>query len=227
MIRDNILGLRNRISSVCKKTSRNPDEITIIAVSKGRNAEQIKEVTEAGIKDIGENKVQEAFLKYKQLSDLTKSKEIRWHMIGYLQTNKVKDAVKIFDMIQSVDSIRLAAEINKHAAKINKIQDVLLEINVSGEMSKFGFKPSEAVNVAGEISKFKNINLKGLMCIAPLVKNPEETRQYFRMLRELMEKINISTNQQLTILSMGMTDDFEIAIEEGSNMIRLGRAIFM
>ncbi len=203
-----------------------PNEITIIAASKGRSAEEIEETIAAGITHIGENKVQEALLKYQDLSALTKSKQVKWHMIGHLQTNKVKDAVKIFDMIQSVDSIRLAAEINKHAAKINKIQDVLLEINVSVQMSKFGFKPSEAVNVAGEISKFKNISLKGLMCIAPVVKNPEETRQYFRMLRELMEKINISTNQQLTSLSMGMTNDFEIAIEEGSNMIRLGRAIF-
>ena len=153
---------------------------------------------------------------------------IRWHMVGHLQTNKVKDAVKIFDLIHSVDSAHLAAEIDKQALKINKIQDILIEIKTSPEVTKSGIKPDEAIEVIKEIDKFKNINIKGLMTIAPLADDPQKARPYFRMLRELMDKINALhvTPNRLHVLSMGMTDDFEIAIEEGSTMVRLGRAIF-
>ena len=230
MIKDNILKVKERISSICTKINQDAGKITIIAVSKGRTIEQMKEVVEAGITDIGENRVQEAVIKYKGLitSELENSRAIKWHMVGHLQTNKVKDVVRIFDLIQSVDSVRLAKEIDKQADKINKIQDIFVEIKTSPEESKFGLKPDEAIKVIKDIVRLKNINIKGLMTIAPVVDDPEKARPYFRMLREFEDKINELqvTSYKLGVLSMGMTDDFEIAIEEGSNMVRLGRAIF-
>lgn len=219
---------------MCSRINRDPSEIRIVAVSKGRTVEQIKEVVRSGIIDIGENKVQEAILKYAQLSQQAgetigyRLSAVKWHMVGHLQTNKVKEAVNIFDLIQSVDTLRLAQEINKQAAKINKIQDILLEINVSGEESKFGLKPQESIKIVEDMAKFKNVNIKGLMTVAPISDDPEHVRPYFRKLRELKNKINESriTNYQLQFLSMGMTDDFEVAVEEGANVVRLGRAIF-
>ena len=222
MIKDNVLKIKERL----------PGNVTIVAVSKNRTIEEIKEAFVAGITDIGENKIQEALSKYNEITrqrvNETTSQRIKWHMVGHLQTNKVKDAVKIFDLIQSVDSLRLAQEIDKQAAKIDKIQDVLIEIKTSSEATKFGLKPDEAIEVIKGIGKLKNVNIKGLMTIAPVVDNPEKARPYFRLLREIRDKIYELrvTSYELRILSMGMTDDFEIAIQEGANMVRLGRAIF-
>jgi hypothetical protein len=229
MIKDNLSKVYRRISFACSKNNLNPSSVTIVAVSKGRSMEQIKEAIEAGITDIGENKLQEAILKYNNLKPNTYNlSPIKWHMVGHLQTNKAKDAVKIFDLIQSVDSAHLTAEIDKQAAKINKIQDILIEIKTSPEATKSGVKPTDAVRVIKEISSLKNINIKGLMTIAPLTDNPEKVRPYFRQLRELRDEINrLSTmDYLLSALSMGMTDDFEVAVEEGATMVRLGRAIF-
>jgi pyridoxal phosphate enzyme (YggS family) len=223
MIKENIIEIKERISLICSKINRNPNSITIVAVGKGRTVEQIQEAIDSGITDIGENKVQEALIKYKDLRtpQPQNSRTIKWHMVGHLQTNKVKQALNLFDLIQSVDSLRLAQEIDKEAARLNKIQGILIEVKTSGEASKFGIKPDETIGVIKEISRFKNINIKGLMTIAPIVDNPEKTRPYFRILRELRDNI-----ENMQFLSMGMTDDFEVAIEEGSNMVRLGRAIF-
>ena len=229
MIRENLLKIKEGISLICSKINQDPNGITIVAVTKGRTVEQIKEAIEAGITDIGENKVQEAISKYNDLQLKAYSlKPIKWHMVGHLQTNKVKEAVKIFDLIHSVDSLRLAVEINKQAAKIDKTQDILIEIKTSPEATKFGLERGEAIEVIKEIAKLKNLNIKGLMTIAPVVDNPKKAHPYFRQLKELQEEINqlSTTNYQLSTLSMGMTDDFEVAIEEGSNMVRLGRAIF-
>jgi hypothetical protein len=229
MIADNILRLRERINLVCSRINRDPNSIKIVAVCKGRAVGKIKEAILAGITEIGENKVQEALTKYNDLQFATprlhsgqvSDKQIKWHMVGHLQTNKVKEALKIFDLIQSVDSLHLAQEIDKQAARINKIQDILIEVNTSGETAKFGFKPDETIEAIKEIAKLKNVSIKGLMTIAPVVDDSEKTRPYFRHLRKIFGAVN-----QLPILSIGMTDDFEVAIEEGSNMIRLGRAIF-
>jgi hypothetical protein len=239
MIKDNIFKIKERIAQACSKVKRNPQEITIVAVAKGRTPDEIKEILESGITDIGENRVQEASSKYRELAnrrtcelanqrayELTNLRTIRWHMVGHLQTNKVKDALKLFGLIHSVDSLHLAREIDKQASRINKVQDILIEVKTSEEATKFGLRPDEVFSVIKEMFGFKNINIKGLMTIAPLLDNPEEARSYFKALRELKDKINQLTNHQLTILSMGMTDDFEVAIEEGSNMLRLGRAIF-
>jgi len=227
MIKDNVIKLKERVVWACLKAGRKPEEITIVAVSKGRNTEEIKEVISCGIADIGENRVQEALLKFNNKRHAISDKP-KLHMIGHLQTNKVKDAVQIFDLIHSVDSIHLAQEINKQASKINKVQDCLIEVKTSPEAAKFGIDPDKAIDFIKEVQALKNIEIKGLMTIAPAVDNPEQARLYFRQLRELRDKIYDLrfTNYDLRILSMGMSDDFEVAIEEGATMIRLGRAIF-
>jgi pyridoxal phosphate enzyme (YggS family) len=221
MIKENILEVRERVAGACAKSNRGPKEITIVAASKGRSPEEIQEVIAAGINDIGENRVQEALLKCRQLS------AVKWHMVGHLQTNKVKDAVKIFDLIHSVDSEDLALEIDKQAAKINKAQDILIQVNISGEESKFGLRPEQAIEAILKIRTLKNVAVKGLMTIVPLVDNPEKVRLYFRALRELRDKIySLKLTAYNLQLSMGMSDDFEVAIEEGADIVRIGRAIY-
>lgn len=228
MISDNLSRIKETIACICDKNKRKSEEITLVAVTKNIAQEKIEEVFNLGIKDIADNKVQEALSKSIFLKEKFKTKPFIWHMIGHLQTNKVKDAVAIFDLIHSVDSLRLAIEIDKQSAKINKIQDILIEVNTSGETTKFGIKPQGAIEIIKEIAKLKNINVKGLMTIAPLVGNPEKTRNFFRKSKELINEINERRimNDELRILSMGMSDDYQVAIEEGSTMIRLGRAIF-
>lgn len=222
MVKNNLQKVKERISAVCSSAGRDPDSMTIVCVTKGRTLEQIKEAIEAGITDIGENRVQEAQLKYNEITKQRDNEQrIKWHMLGHLQTNKAKEAVKIFDLIQSVDSLHLAEAINKEALKLNKLQDILIEVKTSPEASKSGLKPQEAQEVIRGIAAFKNINIKGLMTIAPLVDNSEEARPYFKILSELRDKID-----KRMILSMGMSDDFEVAIEEGADMVRLGRAVF-
>ena len=215
MIKENIERVKQQITAVCSRIGADPDKIAIICVTKGRTVGQILEVVNLGYKNIGENRVQESLEKYKQISG------VKWHMIGHLQSNKVKEAVKIFDLIHSVDSLSLAKEINKQANKINKVQDILLEVKTSDEVGKFGFAPDEIGNVLAEINKLSNLSLKGLMTIAPLADNAQDTRPYFLKLRQLRDRLNSEW-----FLSMGMSDDFEVAIEEGANIIRLGRAIF-
>ncbi len=215
MIKENIERIRGRIVKVCARIKVDPDRITLICVTKGRPVERVLEAVDLGLKNIGENRVQEALEKYPQISN------VKWHMIGHLQTNKVKDALKIFDLIHSVDSLELAQEINKQALKINKVQDVLLEIKTSEELTKFGFSPDILEDVAGEIAKLKNLNLKGLMTMAPVVDSAKESGPYFAKLRKLRDRLNPKW-----LLSMGMSDDFEVALEEGADIVRLGRAIF-
>jgi len=215
MIKENILKIKERIAATCAKIKADPEKITLVCVTKGRPVEQILEAVNLGFRYLGENRVQETRDKYKQVSGA------EWHMVGHLQLNKVKDALRIFDLIHSVDSIDLAQEINKQAVKINKIQEILLEVKTSQEATKFGFKPIELFDVSGEVLKLKNLRVKGLMTIAPVVHSAEEARPYFYKLRQLRDKLN-----PYWLLSMGMSDDFEVAIEEGADIIRLGRAIF-
>jgi pyridoxal phosphate enzyme (YggS family) len=221
MVKENIVRIRERIISACSKVNRDPLEIKLVAVSKGQDVLDIKEAVDSGLVDIGENRIQETLDKFKKLKAEGSGLRIKWHMIGHLQKNKVKDAVDIFDLIHSVDSLALAEAINKRAAKINKIQDILIEVKTSPEATKSGLEPDKVIGAARDISRLKNINIKGLMTIAPLVNHIEEARPYFKKLRELRESVNASY-----ILSMGMTDDFEVAIEEGADIIRIGRGIF-
>ncbi len=220
MIAENIQRIRERIAAVCRRIKRNPAQITLVCVVKGRTTGQIEEVVRSGLKDIGENRVQEAILKYNYMRQIP-GETIKWHMVGHLQSNKARDAVKIFDLIHSVDSIGLAQEINKQALKINKVQDVLLEVKTSPESTKFGFAPEEISDACGKIFKLSNIKIMGLMTIAPLGDNAQASRPYFARLRKLRESLNPGW-----LLSMGMSDDFEVALEEGADIIRLGRAIF-
>jgi len=167
--------------------------------------------------------VQEAKEKYQMLTD-----DIEYHLVGHLQTNKAKYAVELFDLIHSVDSVKLAKEIERRSIQCNRIVDILVEVNVSGEETKYGIRPEEVELFIREISRFSGIRVKGLMTIAPIAQNQEKVRPYFRKLRELSEQINDMNikNIKMEYLSMGMTDDFEVAIEEGSNMVRIGRGIF-
>jgi pyridoxal phosphate enzyme (YggS family) len=188
----------------------------------------IYEAIDAGVRNIGENRVQEALCKYDPVEAYAEKKGIHltWHMIGHLQTNKAKEAVRIFDLIHSVDSERLAAEIDRQAAGAKKVQDILLEVNVSQESTKCGFSCEEAVKAGHKIAALKNVRLKGLMTIAPIVDDCGKARPYFQRLRELKEKMNQSVDPPLTVLSMGMTDDFQVAVQEGATMVRIGRGIF-
>ena len=223
MISDNIKSVTQRIARCCEKYRRTPEDVRLICVTKTASIEEIEEALSLGISSIGENRVQDAARKYAVIGDSPE-----WHLIGHLQTNKAKDAVRIFSLIHSVDSAHLAKEIDKEAGKIGKIQDILVQVNTSGEESKFGIEPDRVEGLIKEIVIYHNINIIGLMTIAPEVDDPETVRPYFRALRELRDKINTWHLAPGTwpLLSMGMTNDFEIAIEEGSNMVRIGRAIF-
>ena len=200
----------NEILKELKKTNTK-----LIAVSKTHTIDKIQEIYNEGIKDFGENKVQELLSKIDKLPS-----DIRWHMIGHLQTNKVKSIIDKVYLIHSVDSVKLAITIDKEAKKKNIVANILLEINIANEESKYGFSINELDNSIKEISNLKNINIKGFMTVAPNTNNPEENRKYFKKMKELKDKYNYE------ILSMGMSNDYKIAIEEGSTYIRIGTKIF-
>lgn len=215
MIKDNLQSVSKRIADACLRSKRDAQKIVLVCVTKGQTITKIQEVVDLGLKYFAENKVQEALLKYQKFPQSI------WQMVGHLQTNKVKAAVEIFDLIHSVDSLELAKEINKQAAKINKIQNVLLEVKTSWEATKFGFNVQDLIKALLEIKALSNLCVQGLMTIAPAVSRAEDSRFYFKQLRLLRDEINPAW-----LLSMGMSDDFEVAIEEGADMIRLGRVIF-
>lgn len=223
MIADNLKSVTQRIASACEKIGRPPEDVELVCVTKEASIEKMEEALSLGVRIFGENRVQDAIIKHKAIGD-----RATWYLIGHLQTNKARDAVKIFSLIHSVDSIRLAEAIDKEAAKTDKVQDILVQVNASGEESKFGLAPEAVIEVIKEIALYPNIIIKGLMTIAPEVEDPELVRPYFRRLKELRDEINSSQliTYNLQLLSMGMTNDFEVAIEEGSNMVRIGRAIF-
>lgn len=219
----NLQVIKKRVAESAMKTNRKLDDIKIIAVTKNVEVERILEAIQGGINAIGENRVQEALIKYPLIE-----KEIEWHMIGYLQRNKAKKAVEHFDLIQSLDRISLAQELDKRGKQQNKIVNVLVQVNVSGEESKSGISPEETVEFIKSLSDYENILIKGLMTIAPYTDNPEETRPYFARMKGLFDEVHKLKGRNIDIeyLSMGMTNDFEVAIEEGSNMIRIGTGIF-
>lgn len=223
MIADNIKNVTQRIARSCEKSGRSLSDVKLICVTKEARINEIEEALCFGIKDIGENRVQDALIKYRTIEN-----KATWHLIGHLQTNKVKDALKIFSLIHSVDTVRLAEEIQKCAKKINKVQDILVQVNTSGEESKFGIRPDEAGAFFKEVSLYPNISILGLMTIAPEVDDPERARPWFQKLRELRNELNEvrCAKYDVRMLSMGMSNDFEVAIEEGSSMVRIGRAIF-
>ncbi len=221
MIAENLAILRQKIDETCRKSGRNPEEIKLIAVSKYFGVDSIIEAKNCGLTDFGENRAQELTLKFEKLGN-----DVTWHFIGTLQTNKVKYVVNSAELIHSVDSLELVEEINKRAEKIEKIQKILLEVKTSEEETKSGLETeTEILNLVKRCSELKSLELKGLMTMAPLTDDTNIIRKSFRDLRNLKDRIN-NKGFNLTELSMGMTSDFEIAIEEGATMIRVGSAIF-
>ena len=215
--------MRKNINESCNKINRDPNEVTLIAVSKTKPVEMLKEAYDAGARVFGENKVQEIVDKYDQMPS-----DVKWHMIGHLQRNKVKYIVDKVAMIHSVDSLRLAETIEKEAAKKAVIVPILIEVNVAQEESKFGLKPEEVLPLIEQIADFSHIRIKGLMTIAPYVDNAEENREIFRELKKLSVDIaakNIN-NVTMSVLSMGMTGDYMVAVQEGATMVRVGTGIF-
>lgn len=223
MLCENLKTVEANVDAACKKAGRNRSEVTLIAVSKTKPLEMLSTIYDLGTRDFGENKVQEMCDKMDKLPS-----DIRWHMIGHLQTNKVKYIIGRTALIHSVDSVHLAKEIEKQATKKNVIADILVEVNIAEEESKFGIHKEETLELVRQISAFPHIHIRGLMTIAPYVENPEENRMYFRGIRQLSVDIanqNID-NVDMDILSMGMTGDYMVAIEEGATMVRVGTGIF-
>lgn len=223
MLTNNYDLVMNNIKKACKKAGRASEDVTLIAVSKTKPVTMLQEIYEHGCRDFGENKVQELVDKYEVLP-----KDIKWHMIGHLQRNKVKYIVDKVYLIHSVDSLRLAEEISKEALKKNVEVNILVEVNVANEETKFGTTSQEAIELVDKISKLPGIHIKGLMTIAPYVEDSEENRQYFAQLKQLSVDIitkNID-NVSMDILSMGMSGDYEVAVEEGATYVRVGTGIF-
>ena len=223
MLAENLQQVNANIEKACAAVGRAPSEITLVAVSKTKPVSMLQEAYDAGARVFGENKVQEIMDKYDQLPS-----DIQWHMIGHLQRNKVKYIIDKVAMIHSVDSLRLAQTIEQEAAKKDLVMPILLEVNVAEEESKFGLTTNEVLPLLEKISIFSHIKVMGLMTIAPFVKNPEENRVYFRKMHQLSLDIKSKCidNIDMSVLSMGMTNDYEIAVEEGATMIRVGTAIF-
>jgi pyridoxal phosphate enzyme (YggS family) len=213
--------VRARLAAAAQRARRDPDAVTIVAVTKAVAPERVEEARAAGLTVFGENKVQEAKAKIPLVSG-----RVSWHVIGHLQTNKARDAVALFELIHSVDSVKLAGELDKWAWRAGKTQPVLLEVNVSGEASKSGLKPEDLAATLKQITAFPRIEIRGLMTMAPFADDAEKARPYFRRLRELRDEMESGLGVRLPELSMGMSHDFEPAVEEGATMVRIGVAIF-
>ncbi len=225
LLLERISDIYKSISHAAMRAGRNPEDVRLIAVTKTVSVEKIREAIDAGLRIFGENRVQEAQKKVMSDELRVMGEKIYWHLIGHLQKNKAKYAVELFDLIHSVDSRGLAHEIDRHAERKGKIQNVLVEVKLSHERTKHGVLKTDLTGLLEVINDLKNLNLRGLMTIPPFFDDPEEARPYFRELRELRDKA-VSAGLTLPELSMGMSGDFEIAIEEGATMVRIGTAIF-
>ncbi|MEW6410537.1 MAG: YggS family pyridoxal phosphate-dependent enzyme [Nitrospirota bacterium] len=219
-IAENLKAVKERVKATALRAGRDPDNIKIVVVTKTIDIDRIMEAISAGAEILGENRVQEAQKKVMSDELRVMSDEVEWHLIGHLQTNKVKIAVRLFDLIHSVDSLHLSREIDGQAESIDKIQDILIEVNVSAEKSKYGIKPEELEEFLKDVSAFKNLDVKGLMTMPPFSENPEDSRYFFRHLKKLSQEAGLKE------LSMGMSNDYEVAVEEGATMVRIGTAIF-
>ncbi len=221
-IKENVADINAKITAAAEKSGRKREDILLLAVSKTIDVPRIKEAVSLGLTELGENKPQEINWKYFEIEN------VKWHLIGHLQTNKVKYIIDKVCLIHSVDSLKLAEEISKRAKAKNVTMDILVEINIAGEEAKHGVPLNEAENLALEISKLENICVKGLMTVAPFVEDPEDNRQYFSQMRKLFVDIKDKNynNIDMKYLSMGMTNDYEIAVEEGANIVRIGTGLF-
>jgi pyridoxal phosphate enzyme (YggS family) len=230
-IKENLLGVMERIEKAARKVGRDPNEIKLVAVSKTVEAARIKEAIEAGVSILGENYVQEAQKKIEEVGRpacterFSEGRPVSWHFIGHLQSNKVKYAIRLFDMIHSLDSIPLAGELNRRAEQADRVIRVMIEVNLSKEATKFGTDEEVVVNLAKRIQNLKHLSLEGLMTMPPYFDSPEMSRPYYIALRALKERM-VKEGVPMKELSMGMSNDFEIAIEEGATYVRVGTAIF-
>jgi PLP dependent protein len=222
---ENIKNIYRRISHAAMRVERDPCDVKLIAVTKTVDTERIKEAIDWGLRIFGESRVQEAKEKISNLKSQISNSRIEWHLIGHLQKNKARTAVQLFDLIHSIDSIGLAEELNNHAEKAGKIQRVLIQVKLSGEETKHGVAKEDVINLIDAVMKMKNLKLEGLMTMPPYFDNPEMARPYFRELKELRDNAK-RLGHDLPELSMGMTNDFEIAVEEGATMVRIGTGIF-
>lgn len=220
-VADNLAAVRARIQAAAARAGRNAADIQLVAVSKTILPEIMREVLAEGVTTFGESRIQEAKAKIPDLPG-----KLQWHFIGHLQTNKAREAVELFNTIQSVDSVRLARELDKCAGQACRTVPVLLECNVSGESTKFGFKPDEVAAALAELNALSRLEIRGLMTMAPFFEDPQNARPTFRALRELRDRLQQQHGIPLPALSMGMTNDFEVAIEEGATLVRIGTAIF-
>lgn len=222
-IRDRLQRVQERIEKAARRAGKKPDDITLVTVSKTFDAATIQQAVEAGVRDLGENKVQEAFDKVGHVTG-----DIRWHLIGHLQSNKAKRAVETFSVIHTIDSIDLARRVDRIAGEMGRRPVVLVQVDLAHEPTKSGADESELAGIVDALDSLKNVDVRGLMTLPPFFESPEETRPYFRKLRELSDALNRSraSNRKLTELSMGMSHDFEVAIEEGATIVRVGTAIF-
>ncbi len=225
---ERLTEIKQRIAAACARAGRAPSEITLVAVSKTVPASRIQTAIEAGVRVLGENRVQEAETKITELREETSRHHIEWHLIGHLQTNKARRAVELFDVVQSVDSLKLAERLNHIAEEMGKQLPVFIEVNLGAEESKAGVEPAEVLPLAERASKFTHLQLRGLMAVPPFLDEAEDVRPFFRRLRELRDEARRGgiVNEQFGALSMGMSHDFHIAIEEGATLVRIGTAIF-
>ncbi|MCG1013379.1 YggS family pyridoxal phosphate-dependent enzyme [Tepidanaerobacter sp. GT38] len=222
-LKQNIQQIKSKIKAAAERSGRNWEDIHLVAVTKNFSAEVVQAAVDCGIVLLGENRVQEA----KSKIELVKG-DVKWHLIGHLQRNKVKTAIGMFSMIQSLDSFRLAEEIQKRAEQAERVVDVLVQVNIGREITKYGIDPDNTESFIEKVSSFPNIKIRGLMAIAPFKENPEDVRSYFRHLYNIFESLKQKSirNVNMEYLSMGMSHDFEVAIEEGANMVRIGTGIF-
>ena len=222
-IDENLKQVRDRVAAAADRAGRDPEAVRLVAVSKTKPASLILEAIDAGVTEIGENQLQEARAKYDQID-----RPVKWHFVGHLQRNKVKAALRFFDLIHSVDSLRLLDEINRRSAGLNCQTDVLVQVNTSGELSKYGVQPEQVLSLIESALDYRHVRFKGLMTIGPFAPNVEAVRPSFALLRRLQEQVKSQQfdGVDMAYLSMGMSHDFEVAVEEGANVIRIGAAIF-
>jgi hypothetical protein len=235
-VAENLLRVQADIAHACRSAGREPAEILLVAVSKTVEPARVIEAVQAGVVELGENWVQEALAKRPAVEQaltthcslLTTHHSVRWHMIGHLQTNKVKKALSVFDMVQGVDSLHLAQELDRRAAALDRVVPILIEVNTSGEATKFGARPDQVPALSDSLRALSHVRVEGLMTIGPglSVEEPEQSRPCFRLLRELRDRLESGSGLKLPQLSMGMSSDFAVAIQEGATMLRIGTAIF-
>ena len=227
-MRARLESINRRIAAACERAGRQTSEITLIAVSKTVPAARVREAIEAGVHTLGESRVQEAAAKISELRPLSAEREVRWHLIGHLQSNKARRAVELFDAVHSVDDLKLAERLDRFAGELGKRLPIFIEVNIGGEESKSGAAPDAVLPLCERVSKLPNLELKGLMAVPPFSDNPEGARPFFQRLRRLRDEARRTGagGERFNDLSMGMSDDFEVAIEEGATFVRIGSALF-